>query len=314
MNNRSVIANGSQSGPLAYFGHHKCASLWILGHLESVSAEIGLKHSVVTDRLAPQSTGLLNDSAGTFCRADLRRRVTADGVDLVSCLAADRLQAEVLAPSRAFHVIRDPRDIIVSAYFSHRNSHPTAGAPHMQAHRAALRAASPKQGLFLEMEFSRTELFQLRDWDYTNPSVLELRTEDLTLQPYEGFLRIFRHLGLLSDTEPVRAVDQVPVWISRLLNRLSRRPWLGRLRRRIPATGEIVLGTVYGRRFEAQTAGRPRGREDVTSHYRKGTAGDWMNHFTVAHAEAFIAHFGDLLVRLGYEGDADWVSRCTAQL
>ena len=75
------------------------------------------------------------------------------------------------------------------------------------------------------------------------------------------------------------------------------------------ATGEIVLGAAYAQRFEARTMGRERGVEDVTSHFRKGMAGDWINHFTREHTEAFHAHFGDLLIRLGYEESSDWMAR-----
>jgi restriction endonuclease Mrr len=75
----------------------------------------------------------------------------------------------------------------------------------------------------------------------------------------------------------------------------------------MPATGELVLGTVYAQRFETITKGRARGVENVMSHYRKGVAGDWINHFTRQHAEAFEASFGDLLTRLGYEEDSDWI-------
>jgi hypothetical protein len=301
-----------RSEVLAYFGHHKCASTWIAGILSRIMDEVGIPYCGVYDMLAPGGPGPLTiewSPAVPFDRAELRGRVEAIGAEFVTVGAADRLQAEILRPARAFHVIRDPRDLIVSAYFSHRDSHRTAGYPHLQAHRAALRDATPEQGLLLEMQFSRGELLRIGEWDYTNESVLELRMEELILHPYDGFLRIFRHLGLLADVEPTRATQQVRVWMSSLINRLSKRRLLGALRRRMPATGEIVLGAVYAQRFEAHTMGRERGVEDVTSHYRKGIAGDWVNHFSPRHAEAFDANFGDLLIRLGYEDNSDWIGR-----
>jgi hypothetical protein len=119
-------------------------------------------------------------------------------------------------------------------------------------------------------------------------------------------------LGLLAADEPVVAAQQLRVWLTRLLNRLSMRRFLGGLRRHIPATGEMVLGEVYAQRFEAQTMGRERGVENVASHYRKGVAGDWANHFTRVHAEAFAAHFDDLLIRLGYEESSQWLDAVPA--
>ncbi len=42
--------------------------------------------------------------------------------------------------------------------------------------------------------------------------------------------------------------------------------------------------------------------------FRKGTAGDWVNHFTRENRTQFNEIAGDLLVRLGYEDSADWVN------
>jgi hypothetical protein len=296
---------------LAYFGHHKCASTWISGIVCRIMDEIGLRYYGVHDILTPSAVGPLAApprSTVRFARTDLRRHVDAYSAQFVICHTADRMQAEILRPTRAFHVIRDPRDLIVSAYFSHRDSHPTDFWPHLQAHREALQAIPLEQGLLLEMEFSKVELMQIDDWDYADESILELRMEDLVLHPYDGFLQIFRHLGLLRGDEPTAATEQIRVWMSRLLNRISTRRGLGRVKHTIPATGEIVLGAAYAQRFEAQTMGRERGVEDRSKLYRKGISGDWVNHFTPQHAEAFQAYFGDLLVRLGYEEDSDWIA------
>ena len=297
---------------LAYYGHHKCASTWIDGIMHSVVDEIGLEYVGVHDVLTPSAVGLLAETPDTpvrFERSDLRDYVDRRGAQFVTCHTADRLQADILNPSRAFHVIRDPRDIIVSAYFSHRDSHATALWPRLEKHREALRAVPESEGLHLEMAFSAVELQQIGDWNYKNEAVLELKMEELIAHPYDGFVRIFRHLGLLLDEEPVRSTEQLRVFMTRLLNRFAKRRSLGRIARSMPATGEIVLGAVYAQRFETQTRGRARGVEDTTSHYRKGIAGDWLNHFKREHAEAFNGRFGDLLVRLGYEDSAEWFDR-----
>lgn len=304
---------GSPQPVLAYFGHHKCASTWIWEIVDHLSWELGLRHHVAFDDLTPQRHGPLrvvspgrpSGIEGTIDRAELGRAARAVGADFVSCPTADRGQLEALGPVRGFHVIRDPRDILVSAYFSHRNSHPTEGLPHLAEHRARLRGATKASGLLLEMEFSSQALRDIADWDYGRPEILEFRMEDLVARPYESFLAIFEHLGLLREDEPGRALPLLAGWLRRAQNRLSTRPGLNVLRRPAPATGELLLGTVYAHRFDAHTGGRRAGTEDTGSHYRKGVAGDWVHHFDDVHVDAFNELFGDLLVELGYEPDRD---------
>jgi hypothetical protein len=307
----------------AYFGHHKCASTWVWQLVAGVCREIGLRHYlVVYDRTPGPHPPLKGFAAGgrgkerrkgNFERRRLRERVDEAGAEFVSCITADREQLEALAPRRGFHVIRDPRDIIVSGYFSHRNSrpadHPEPQAwalPHIAEHRERLRAVPKEEGLLLEMDFARATLLDLAQWDYDRPEILELRMEELAARPYEGFVRIFQHLELLPGEEPTAGRELLALSLRRTLNRLSARPPLRALRRPMPATGEILLGAVYGNRFEAKTKGRPAGAEDTRSHYRKGVPGDWLNHFTPTHTEAFKERFGDLAVKLGYERDNDW--------
>jgi sulfotransferase 6B1 len=40
--------------------------------------------------------------------------------------------------------------------------------------------------------------------------------------------------------------------------------------------------------------------------FRNGQIGDWKNHFTEAHKDAFKEVAGDALIKLGYETDYDW--------
>lgn len=297
----------------AYFGHHKCGSTWVWEVLHRVTREIGLRHCLVVAERTPHGRGPLRAHVpgdggrkGPFERDGLRERAVEAGAELLSCVNADRRQLEVVAPRRAFHVIRDPRDIIVSGYFSHRNSHPTDGLPELAEHRERLLSVSKQEGLLLEMDFARGDLLDLAEWDYGRDEVLELKLEELAARPYDGFVRIFQHLELLPAEEPTAGRELAGVWLRRSLNRLSSRRVLRPLRRPMPATGEILLGAVYGLRFEANTKGRRPGVEDTASHYRKGVPGDWVNHFGPEHVDAFNARFNGLLHGLGYENGDDW--------
>lgn len=58
--------------------------------------------------------------------------------------------------------------------------------------------------------------------------------------------------------------------------------------------------------FEKQ-AGRKRGEEDQKSFLRKGIAGDWKNKFTKEACEVFDHFAGDALIEIGYENDRSWI-------
>ncbi len=50
-----------------------------------------------------------------------------------------------------------------------------------------------------------------------------------------------------------------------------------------------------------------RGGFDTSTHsFRKGVIGDWRNHFTRQHVETFKRVANHVLLRYGYEQDADW--------
>lgn len=57
--------------------------------------------------------------------------------------------------------------------------------------------------------------------------------------------------------------------------------------------------------FENQ-AKRKQGEEKKNSFLRKGISGDWKNYFNDQAKEAFKAHAGEVLIKLGYEKDQSW--------
>ncbi|HXW52085.1 MAG TPA: sulfotransferase domain-containing protein [Candidatus Acidoferrales bacterium] len=172
-----------------------------------------------------------------------------------------------------FHVVRDPRDMIVSGYFSHLRSHPDAGWPRLRLYRPYLQSLSKEEGLFKEMEFSSIFLSQMLSWGYgENPSILEFRFEDMIADQAGSFTKILTHMGLAP-----RPIDA--------------------------AVLEAILAKYS---FERLSGGRTPGQEDATSHYRRGVPGDWRNHFTNAHVAYFKSLYNPLLLKLGYEERGDW--------
>jgi hypothetical protein len=164
---------------------------------------------------------------------------------------------------RAFFVMRDPRDMVVSSYFSTRNSHAPMGD--VLEVRKVLREKSRKDGmLYLIDDLARKGRFNaVRSWAEApaNEAIRLVRYEDLTgPQQTEEVDRLMRHCGIVIPPAELRT----------LLDRYS-----------------------FSRMTKRQGAG-------TVSHYRKGEAGDWRNHFDDDISEAFNRATGDLVGRLGY--------------
>jgi hypothetical protein len=240
----------------------------------------------------------------------LSEHVRTNKTGMLSYTDPDPEIVQTLGDFVGFHIIRDPRDIVVSAYFSHLHSHPTDTWPELIAHRAQLQKLSKDDGLFLEMEFRSREFEQLCEWDYAQENVLELKMEDVIADPYEQMVRALLFIEAAAEYTPPK-----PKLLAAIASRI-REGKLGYLYRipslfmpnyvlpKIPL--EFLLRYIYEHRFSEMTRGRMRGIEDASSHYRKGVAGDWANHFKPQHKEYFKKNYNDVLLKLGYESTLDW--------
>lgn len=286
-----------------FFGHHKCATGWIGALLREVALHMGRRFDVINRRCD------FSDFTSLGHYVDERR------VEMLSYANADIQQARTLPPHIGFHVVRDPRDVLVSAYFSHKNTHSThEGWPELEAHRQRLRSTSKEAGLFAEMSFSAPFFDDMMAWDYNQSTVLELKMETVTAAPVASFVQIADFLGILQDDSNGR----VRHLIHRLMSKSNRLNHRGRrfMPGNVPIfpspkhalsdlTRKIVVEIVETRSFERLT-GRRKGQENRGSHLRKGVPGDWVNHFTPAHIETFKARYNELILKLGYEDHPDW--------
>jgi hypothetical protein len=281
----------------AAFGHHKCASMWVHSICEQVCLELGLKLGCV---FGEKEFG-----------GDLERYVRERKIDFLLYGNADFQQVQSLPVENihAFHYVRDPRDIVVSAYFSHRNSHSTEAWPELVEYREKLRSCSKEQGLFLELDFRSQQFQEMRSWkdNSDNGSIRSHKIEDVISSPYRTFLEIFGSLGLL-DQEYYSPANRARFLLAKAGCKLERLTGgsmhLPRGLRVIPA--ERLLGIIYERDFSKLSGGRQKGQVDPTNHYRRGVHGDWINHFSVEHLQFFKERYGDLVLQYGYESDPDW--------
>lgn len=172
------------------------------------------------------------------------------------------------AAYRAFFVMRDPRDVLVSWYFSWKHSHQVMAD--VGERREQLQKMSGDEGLIYGIEnLAADGLFNaLRSWNQVRlapaTELMVVRYEDLIdAEQFAFYQRLFAHCDIRIPEEPLRD----------LLQRHS---------------------------FAALARGRDRGIEDVSSHLRKGIHGDWKNHFSPAVTEKFRNVTGDLIEALGY--------------
>lgn len=271
-----------------YFGHHKCASSWVWNILREVSKSAGLNHEVV------HNSHMFDNDLPSFIRNSK--------VDFLSYTNADIKHLNSVDLFRGFHVIRDPRDIVVSAYFSHKYSHPTEQAKELILLRKSLNEASLRDGLLIEIDFLEHIFEHIYSWDYHQENVMEVRMEDLTRDPYEKFMNIFSFLGLNGG----EGTGGLKLWLKNIavdVNTLVRSKNT-RVHKKLLA--KDLLHCVYDNRFSKKSGGRGKGDENIKSHYRKGVPGDWVNYFEDAHKNHFKERYPNLLTKLEYEQNHNW--------
>ncbi len=171
-------------------------------------------------------------------------------------------------PYRAFFVMRDPRDLIASWYFSTRSTHILALVePGFTEARATLLELSEEDGLCYAIDRweEKGGFAALRSWaerGSLDENVRIVRYEDLVASGPETMADLLAFLDI-----------------------------------RLPADQVRELVDAYSFR---RLSGRSPGTEDRTSHMRSGRAGDWESLFTPRVAAHFASVAGDLTPALGY--------------
>lgn len=174
-------------------------------------------------------------------------------------------------PYRGLHLIRDPRDIIVSGCFYHQKSDeawlhvkdPEFGGLTYQEKLNSIPALGDK--LLFEMDNSaRRTITDIAQWDYQNSAFFEAKYEDL-IRDHDLLLfhQIFAFLGFEGKTIP-KALDVA--WQNSLFSN------------RVP----------------------------TSVHVRSGKPSQWKRYFEPVHQQRFVELFGDVLIKLGYEADNSW--------
>jgi hypothetical protein len=168
---------------------------------------------------------------------------------------------------RTFFILRDPRDCVVSWYFSMRYSH------------------NPEFGIVQEL---RAELQEIDD-DVKGIKHMIRRTAEF------GFFDAQRSWvrAPASDSVKILLYEDFAQDNMRFLRDL-----LGFLEVRVNEADFAQLAERHS--FRQRAGGRSAGESDAHSHYRKGVSGDWVNYFDADLVSYFESVAGDIVAELGY--------------
>ena len=177
-------------------------------------------------------------------------------------------------------VLRDGRDVMVSAYY-HFLFDNDRNQPHFVArHRDALR------------------FDDYRDIRGNLPSFIDYLFDVDADRPRHFSWAEFVESWVAHDVNLVR-YEELLEYAAATLGR-SVRAMTGRELR-----AERLADIAAAYKFENLSRRAP-GDENIRSFLRKGVAGDWVNHFSADARSRFCLHAGDALIAAGYEADRSW--------
>lgn len=246
---RSPFPQGARPRLLLHCCHHKTGTSWFNSVLTAVSDHYGLRFQNLRH-------GPLEPSTDVALRHDSQ-------VDL-----------DAMPELLGSHMIRDPRDVVVSGYNYHLwTTEPWAHEPRDayggRSYQEHLRALSPEEGLAAEMHHAMPVIDEMLRWDYGDPRFVELSYEEAIADPVPVYRRVFAHYGFTPEG--------------------------------------VETATAIADRFSFRNlTGRRLGETQERSHLRSGEPGQWREVFTPANRDLFKELAGEALIRLGYEDDHDW--------
>lgn len=114
-------------------------------------------------------------------------------------------------PYRTIYIFRDPRDLVVSGYYSAIKTHRPANyrkAPGLESMRIAMRTMSRDLALRYSVELLTERLCEMATWvDVEEENVALFRLEDIEDNPEKEVGRALAHCGVhLSDQELARVI------------------------------------------------------------------------------------------------------------
>jgi hypothetical protein len=240
---RSPFPEGAPAPLLVHCCHHKVGTVWFKRVLNASGEHYGLQ---------------LID--GDQSRAVVGRSILLDD--------HSHIDTARLPAFRGSHMVRDPRDVVISAFFYHKRTkeswaHEPKSEYGGKSYQEHLNQFDEAEGLAVEIRRSAgTVIRDMTEWNYADPRFLELRYEEHLADEETGFTQVFEHYGFTPEA--------------------------------VATCVEIALGFSLNK---VRTASK---------HIRSGQPDEWKKHFTDEHKALFKDLTGDAALKLGYETDPDW--------
>lgn len=172
--------------------HHRCASTWMRGMIENIFPDAYISHR--------------NKDGGpnyfiVYLNADY-----------------DFLERTFFLENYfVLHIIRNPFDLIVSAYYSHLNEHSRKGWPALTKQRRRLQEVDKVIGFQRTMEFLERPdfydentpgpLYALDRWNFDDRNILTVRMEDLVAAvPFKDNRNASDRIGTWDEELPLKFI------------------------------------------------------------------------------------------------------------
>lgn len=227
--------------------HHKTGTVWMASIFRKLCRDLGLRfYSGEQDKLPGDFDVFLQNHS----RFDLS--VLQEGY-------------------KGVHVIRDPRDLIISGCFYHQKS----AEPWLHVKKENLGGVTYQEKInsynsldhqiMFEMEnLGLRSIEEMMSWNYANSAFIDVKYEDLVSdENLLLFHKVFTFLGL-----PGRCIPRAL---------------------KIAHANSLFSGNLKN-----------------SVHIRSGQGRQWERYFRPAHKLRFRELFGDILIKLGYESNNEW--------
>jgi len=249
--------------PFVISMHHRCGSKWAASLLVSIFEKLKITRTPVdTTR---------NSSQHKHFGFTEFNEVKTDVAFIGNCN-----YKYLPGGTKGINIYRDPRDQLVSCYFSHLYSHQTEGWQQLISHRDTLKTLSKEAGIQEEMYFSHDFIEDLGSFDLEDENFIHFNLMDVgTFRSSVMFfvMETLVHYGRFSFT------PEESSFLSNLIKRST---------------------------FIKVSEGRKPGQTDEKHHFRNGKAGDWRNHFSRKNKEQFKEKYNYILLKYGFEDDNSW--------